>query len=116
MPRSIPVWVAALCLIASSAYAQRLPAGVTPVHYTLWFAPDLEKQVFRGRETIDVRLAAATRNITLNAAEIAFDRVTITAGGRSQDARVSLDPKAEMATLTVPQTIPAGAASIAIAY
>jgi len=116
MRRSIAVWVAALCLIASPADAQRLPPGVTPVHYTLWFAPDLEKQVFRGRETIDVRLTAATRSITLNAAEIAFDRVTITAGGRSQDARVSLDPKAEMATLTVSQTIPAGAASIAISY
>jgi len=108
--------VAALCLAASAAYAQRLPAGVTPTHYALWFAPDLEKQTFRGRETIDIQIAAPTRSITLNAAEISFDRVTITAGGRTQDARVALDANAEMATLTVPQTLPAGAASIAIAY
>ena len=89
---------------------------MTPTHYSLWFAPDLEKQTFRGRETIDVQIAAPTRSITLNAAEIAFGTVTITAGGRSQDVRVSLDTKAEMATLTVPQLLPAGAASIAFTY
>jgi aminopeptidase N len=116
MNRSIAACVAALLLIASTALAQRLPTGVTPTHYSLWFAPDLEKQTFRGRETIDVQIAAPTRSITLNAAEIAFGTVTINSGGRSQDARVSLDTKAEMATLTVPQLLPAGAASIAFTY
>ena len=43
---------ATFCLTALPALAQRLPGGVTPTHYTLWFAPDLEKETFRGRETI----------------------------------------------------------------
>ena len=42
--------------IAAPAAAQRLPGNVVPEHYTLWFAPDLEKETFRGRESIDVVL------------------------------------------------------------
>jgi len=116
MTRSIAACVALLLLIASTALAQRLPTAVTPTHYSLWFAPDLQKRTFRGRETIDIRIATPTRSITLNAAEIAFDSVVVTAGGRRHEAQVSLDPKAEMATLTVADTLPAGAASLAITY
>src|SRR6185436_8237921 len=116
MRRALAVLVTALCLFAVPAHAQRLPTGVTPTHYTLWFAPDLEQQTFRGKETIDVQLASPRTIITLHAAEITFASVTVTAAGRTQDARVSLDPQSETATLTVPQTLPAGPASIAITY
>ena len=70
MRRLLATWVATLCLFAHPAFAQRLPDGVIPTHYALWFAPDLEQRTFRGRETIDVQIAAPTRTITLNAAEI----------------------------------------------
>jgi aminopeptidase N len=116
MRRLILPLVALLCLLTHPAFAQRLPEGATPRHYTLWFAPDLANQTFRGRETIDVQIAAPTRTVTLNAAEITFATVSITAGGRAQEARVTLDDKAEMATLTVPQPLPAGSASLAITY
>ena len=116
MRRSLAVLVTGLCLFAVPAHAQRLPTGVSPTHYTLWFAPDLEKQTFRGKETIDVQISTPRTSITLNAAEITFGTVTITAAGRTQEARVMLDPKSEMATLTVPQNVPAGAASIAVTY
>ena len=101
---------------ASPAIAQRLPSGVTPTHYTLWFAPDLEHATFRGRETIEINVQRQTPTITLNAAEIAFGNVTIDAGGRMQTAQVALDGKNEMATLTVPQPVAAGRASIQITY
>jgi aminopeptidase N len=106
----------ALMVTASAATAQRLPSGVMPTHYTLWFAPDLERATFHGRETIDVTLQRPTATVTLNAAEIEFGSVTIDAGGRKQTARVTLDEKSEMATLVVPQTMPAGPASIQITY
>jgi aminopeptidase N len=99
-----------------AALAQRLPATATPTHYALWFAPDLKNATFRGRETIDVTVANPTSSITLNAAEIQFGAVTITSGGRMQTARVTLDDKNEMATLTVPQPLARGAASIQITY
>lgn len=106
----------ALMVTAPEATAQRLPSGVTPTHYALWFAPDLERATFRGRETIDVTLQRPTMTMTINAAEIEFSSVTIDAAGRRQTARVTLDEKNEMATLTVPQTVPAGRASIQITY
>src|SRR4030095_9457949 len=102
--------------IAASATAQRLPGHVVPEHYSLWFAPDLEKETFRGRESIDVVLTEASTTITLHAAEIDFSQVTITSGGRTQTARVSLDQARETATFTVPQPIAEGKATIQIAY
>ena len=105
-----------LLLTPSPSEAQRLSDGVVPEHYTLWFAPDLHKETFRGRETIRVQVRAATRAITLHAAEIEFGEVTIAGGGRSQTAQVSLDPKLETATLTVAQEIPAGEATLQITY
>src|SRR6266550_1104888 len=108
--------LAAVALSAGSAFAQRLPVSVTPTHYNLWFAPDLQTATFRGRETIDVTVPNPTSSITLNAAEIQFQTVTVNAGGRTQTARVTLDDKSEMATLTVPRPIARGMASIEITY
>ena len=103
-------------LLAQPADAQRLPAGVTPEHYTLWFAPDLEQATFRGRAAIDVRLDAPTTAVTLHAAEITFAAVEIAAGGRTQTAAVRLDATTETATLTVPQRMAAGPATIRLTY
>src|SRR5262245_2296562 len=104
--------LAIVCVLVSPVSAQRLPGTVVPDHYTLWFAPDFQKDNFRGRATIDVQLKEPARAITLHAAELTFHTVRISSGGRVQNARVGLDPKTETATLTVPQTIPAGAATV----
>ncbi|HEY6361709.1 MAG TPA: M1 family metallopeptidase [Vicinamibacterales bacterium] len=103
-------------VLTTSAAAQRLSGAVVPDHYTLWFAPDLQKDTFKGRETIRVQLKVPASSITLHAAEIDFDEVRIEAGGREQPARVTLDEKAETATLTVPEEMPAGPAAIHISY
>ena len=105
-----------ILLIAAPAMAQRLPGNVVPEHYALWFAPDLDKETFRGRSSIDVVLTEPSTTVTLHAAEIAFSEVTITSGGRTQTARVTLDPTRETATFTVPQPIAEGKATIQIAY
>ena len=105
-----------LCLASVPAAAQRLPSTVTPLRYALWFAPDLERETFRGRESIDVTLAAPSTSITLHAAEIAFGEATIEDGGGSQPARVSLNATAETATLTVPRAIAPGPATIRLTY
>ncbi len=105
-----------LCLATLPAGAQRLPSTATPHAYTLWFAPDLEHETFRGRESIAVTLAAPSASITLHAAEITFGDVTIEDAGGAQDARVSLNVGAETATLTVPRPIARGPATIRITY
>src|SRR5918992_2717714 len=90
-----------LLVVASPAAAQRLPVTAIPEHYDLWFAPDLRTDTFRGRETIRVRLPGPARRITLHAAEITFKEVRVTASGKEQPATVTLDEKAETATLSV---------------
>jgi len=108
--------LALLLLLAAPAGAQRLSGNVAPEHYTLWFAPDLATATFRGRESIRVQIRASTPTVTLHAAEIEFDEVSIEADGVNQPARVTLDARSETATFTVPRSIPAGRATIHIRY
>jgi len=110
--------VLAMCSLALSlgASAQRLPENVIPESCDLTFAPDLATATFTGEETIHVRLKNATSSIVLNSAEIAFQEVTITAGGTTQAAKVSTDEPKEQATLTVSNAIPVGPADIHIRF
>src|SRR5579864_5722668 len=115
MKRFLAVTVLSLVL-GMGASAQRLPQNVVPESYDLTFTPDLAAAAFSGDETIHVRLQKPASSITLNSAEIAFTETTITAGGTTQTAAVTLDEKNEIAMLTVPNTIPAGPADIHIRY
>jgi len=108
-------WI--LCLLACSpAGAQRLPTTITPNHYDLAFDVDLATARFEGVETINVSLAQPSRRITLNALDIQFHEVTITAGGADQKATVALNAATETAALTVAREIPAGPAAIHVRY
>jgi len=104
--------VAALSLSA----AQRLPEVATPDNYKLTFAPDLGKAKFQGDETISIRVLKPTAEITLNAADIDFQDVTITAGGSTQKATVTPQKEKEMVVLAVATPLAAGPATIHITY
>lgn len=104
-----------LCL-AAVAGAQRLPDTAVPSHYKMTLTPDLQKATFDGDETIDVRVTKPTNEIVLNSAEITFAETTITAAGKTQTAKVTLDDKKEMATLAVENQLPAGPAQIHIKF
>jgi len=107
------------CLVLAptrSATAQRLPDTVRPEHYTLSLTPDLKAATFSGVETIDVTLAEPASAITLNAAEIDFQSVSVTAGGKQQTATATQDKTKEQATFTFPEKLPAGKATLAISY
>ena len=105
-----------IILIAQTARAQRLPDGVTPVHYDIIVAPDLAAATFTGEARIQVQLSRAASAIVLNAAEITFGEVTVSSGGRTQKATVTSDNVKEQATITVPALLPTGAAAIHIKY
>ena len=98
------------------ASARRLPQTVFPEHYDLHFVPDLAEETFVGDETIRVRLTEPLDRITLHAAEIEFQDVTITTGDRTQTASVSRDAQFELATFTVPARLAAGPATIHVRY
>jgi aminopeptidase N/puromycin-sensitive aminopeptidase len=104
------------CIFLAQANAQRLPQTVRPEHYTLTLTPDLKAATFSGIETIDVTLAEPTDHITLNAAEIVFESVSVTAGGKKLPATVALDKDKQQAAFTFAEKLPAGKATLSISY
>jgi aminopeptidase N/puromycin-sensitive aminopeptidase len=114
-----PVTLFALLLSLSCApglLAQRLPSTVRPENYALTLTPDLQTATFSGVESIDVRVLEPVSAITLNSAEIKFQSVSIKAAGKEQKATVALDDAKEQATFTFPEKVPAGKATLSIAY
>jgi len=112
------ICVCVLVVLGLSVFgqAQRLPETATSSSYKLTFSPNFTNDTFGGDEVIEVKVSKPTSKIVLNAAEIKFNDVTIDAGGKWQKATVTTDEKTEMATLTVPNEIPAGPATIHIQY
>ena len=98
------------------AMAQRLATTVHPEHYALAFTPDLKAATYTGSESIDVTLDEPSNKITLNAIEIAFQSVSVTAAGKTQTAQVSLDADKQQATFTFPEAVPAGKATLQIQF
>ncbi len=108
--------IAAGLLACCAAFAQRLPGGANPDHYALSVNMNFSNNTYDGDEKIDLTLTKPTDTITLNAVEIDFHEVTITAGGQTQTAKVSSDAKNEMATFTVDKQLPAGPAVVNIKF
>jgi hypothetical protein len=87
-----------------------------PLHYSLALVPDLDKKLFTGEESIQIRLSAATSSISLNAAEISFDNVRIVSGGGSQPARVEADNDKQIATFSVKGSVGLGQVTVKVNY
>lgn len=107
-----------VCLLfaAGIAAGQRLPEGVVPVHYTLSFSPDIPSARFDGHEEVELHLLKPTAVITLNAAEIEFRKVVVQSSEGRQDARVSLDPAHQTATLQLAAPVATGEAVLDIDF
>ncbi|MDR3747377.1 MAG: M1 family metallopeptidase [Acidobacteriota bacterium] len=115
MKRFLLLFAAGL-LACSTAVAQRLPGGASPDHYALTVNINFPTNSYEGDETIDLNLSKPSNTITLNAVEIDFHEVTVTADGQTQTGKVSSDEKNEMATFTVDKQVPAGAAKVHIKF
>ena len=110
------LFACSIFIAAATAQAQRLPNTVLPQHYSLTLTPDLKAATFTGSESIDITLAEPTSSITLNAHDLTFQSVKISAQDKEQTASVSLDKEKEQATFTVPNQIPSGKATLKIEY
>jgi aminopeptidase N/puromycin-sensitive aminopeptidase len=108
--------VGSVLMAFCAATAQHLPGGAVPEHYSLSFAINFQNDTYDGEESIELKLTNPAKSITLNALEIDFHEVTVTAGGETQTAKVSTDEKTEMATFSVDKDVPAGAATVHIKY
>jgi aminopeptidase N len=111
--------IAILLLISAipvPSAAQRLPRNVTPEHYDLVITPNLAEATFAGDETIRVTIQDSTRDVTLNAADVTFDRVTIAQDRQEQTAAINANAALEQVTFQVPRPLHPGPASIHISY
>jgi aminopeptidase N/puromycin-sensitive aminopeptidase len=115
MKRSLAVLILILATF-SLAVAQRLPEVAVPENYKLTFTPDLEKATFEGDETISIHVLQPTSEITLNAVDIDFHKVTITSGGTTQEASGNCDKEKEVVVLVVEKPLARGPATIHITY
>ncbi len=107
-----------VCVLEASCLlsAQRLPEIAVPTNYKLSFTPDFTKDNFAGDETISINVLKPTSEIVLNAVDIDFHDVTVTAAGNTQKATVKPDKEKEMVTLAFDQAIQPGQASIHVTY
>ncbi|MGB9244839.1 MAG: M1 family metallopeptidase [Candidatus Acidiferrales bacterium] len=115
MRKTLP-FVAFILMLVPVARAQRLPELATPENYQLTIDVNLDKENFTGDETIAIHVLKPTSTIVLNAAEITFAETTISAGGKTQTAKVTPDEDKQMATLAFEQPLAAGPASLHIRY
>ncbi|MGH9468718.1 MAG: M1 family metallopeptidase [Terriglobia bacterium] len=114
--RNCALILALVLSLAGSAFAQRLPHTAVPLHYQLTLAPNFSTDTYTGKEGIQIRVLKPVTTITLNAVEIQFQNVSIDSEGRSQAAKVAVDPAREMATLSIAQALRPGPAEIHIQF
>ena len=93
----------------------RLPKTVLPVHYALDLKPDLNALSISGSEYVDIKVVTTTDRLVLNSLNIAIASASID-GKPGEDATVSLDAKAQTATLTFPRPIEVGAHRLRVAF
>ncbi|MEA2661849.1 MAG: puromycin-sensitive aminopeptidase, partial [Chloroflexota bacterium] len=87
----------------------RLAKDVRPTRYALRFDLDLERWTFSGRSTIGLKLARPAREVTLHSVDL-----DIQTGG--EIAAVRYDEESQTATLRLATPLPAGEASIDLAW
>ena len=97
------------------ADAQRLPEAVVPVRYVVQWTPDLKRETFTGRVSIDVEVRAATATIVLNAVDLTIIDATV-AQAQEQPARATLDQGSQQLTLSLGEALQPGKGQIAISF
>jgi puromycin-sensitive aminopeptidase len=97
----------------------RLPYTVVPSRYRLTLVPDLSGATFTGEVSIDVTVAEPVTDIVLNAAELTIDSATLTPGDGTTalvPTSTTLDAEEERVTLTFPDPLPVGPATLELSF
>ncbi len=91
----------------------KLPKTVVPDDYRIELAPDLDKLTLTGSETIQLHVRTATDTIILNQAGLKLNRAALAGAA---EATITLDEKAQTATLRFPHPLSPGAYLLQIDY
>jgi aminopeptidase N len=87
--------------------------ALRPIEYHLTLEPDLHAFTFRGRVTIDGVLESPSREVILDAADLAVESCTVAQSGERCD--FALEPAAQRLTVTLPAAT-TGPLSLTIEY
>ncbi|MDB5906502.1 MAG: aminopeptidase [Massilia sp.] len=114
---SVQPAIAAQSAMPAARATTQLPRSVRPTHYDVALVPDAKRSAFSGKVTIALDILSSTSTITLNAADLAFSRATLTpAGGAPLEARTSIDANAQTATFTFARPLAKGSYRLALDY
>jgi aminopeptidase N len=108
--------------LASQEATTQLPRGVIPSHYDIELTPDAAKGRFTAKARITVNVTKATSSITLNAADLRFDSVSVAPVGGAADAlkaqagKASVDADAQTATFAFDKPLAPGLYKLALDY
>jgi aminopeptidase N len=95
----------------------QLPRTAIPHHYALTVTPHASKLTFDGQVAIDLDVIKPTRTLTLNAADLAIAKATLTpSSGAVLNGRVSTDADAQTATFDFGRTVAPGKYRLEIVY
>src|SRR3954470_14077844 len=93
----------------------QLPRNARPTHYSISVVPDAANLRFAGSEVIDIEVLQPTDNLTLNAAALEFQAVTLTdKANKTVEARPSIEADKQTATFKFPSTLAIGSYRLAI--
>ena len=95
----------------------QLPRSARPTHYSIAATPHASDLSFSALVLIDIDVLEATESLTLNAAELEFQSVTLTDGSdKSLDGRASVDAPKQTATFSFASKLTPGPYRLAINY
>jgi aminopeptidase N len=91
----------------------QLPRNVRPSHYDVAFTPDADKMSFTASVKIAIEVVEPTSVVTLQAADLTFDKASIAGVGA---AKIKVDDEAQTATFTFDKPLAKGKYVLAIDY
>lgn len=91
-----------------------LPSAVVPERYEIRIAPDAERLAFRGHARIAVIVKRPTDRIVLNAADLAFQRVSLSSS--AEPPRIVLDEGEQTTAFVFPNQLAPGRYVLEIDY
>ena len=96
----------------------QLPRTAIPHHYAITVTPHAQKLNFDAKVAIDLQVIKATPALVLNAADLRIGSATLqpVQGGARQAGKISIDAKAQTATLAFPKDVAPGSYRLNIAY
>ncbi len=106
--------VSAEPLYSFDATPGKLPKSVVPTHYAIELVPNLQALSIAGSETVEIEVREPASRVVLNAVNIEIADAGIDDG--AQRAEISLDTRAETATLSFAAPLATGTHKLRLAF